>query len=53
MTTNRREPTVEQLLDWMREIGTPSWQKTVRDIEYALGEMQEEAELKRSRRRRA
>jgi len=52
MTTKRREPTVEQLLAWMREIDTPSWQKTVRDVEYALGEMQEEAELKKRRRRR-
>ena len=43
------EPTVAELLAWMREIPSPSWKETVRSVEYAISELKEDA--RRARRR--
>jgi hypothetical protein len=43
-------PTVAEVLAWMRAIPTPSWAASVRDVEYAVAKIKEEA--RRARRRR-
>ena len=43
------EPTVAEILAWMREIRSPSWAATVRSVEYAISELKEEARRERRR----
>lgn len=49
MSTRPLEPTVADVLAWMRERPPFSWADTIRDIEYAVSEIKDEA--RRTRRR--
>lgn len=49
MSTRPPEPTVAEVLAWMRERPPFSWADTIRDIEYAVSEIKDEA--RRTRRR--
>lgn len=49
MSTRSPEPTVAEVLAWMRERPPFSWADTIRDIEYAVSEIKDEA--RRTRRR--
>ncbi len=46
------EPSIADLLAWMKAIPTPSWSATVRDVDYAVAEIKDEARRKRRRERR-
>lgn len=43
------EPTVAEVLAWMRRMPSFSWSDTIRDIEYAVSEIKDET--RRTRRR--
>jgi len=47
-----QDPSVAELLAWMREIPTPSWANVVRSVEYAVAELKDEALQARRRRSR-
>lgn len=49
MPARTPEPTVAEVLAWMREMPSLSWANTIRDIEYVVSEMKDDA--RRSRRR--
>ena len=43
MPSRSPEPTLAEVLAWMRAIPSPSWRASVRDVEYAISEIKEEA----------
>ncbi|HWU14158.1 MAG TPA: hypothetical protein VN157_09130 [Caulobacter sp.] len=53
MSTRSPEPTVAEVLAWMRERPPFSWADTIRDIEYAVSEIKDEARRTRRRTRAA
>jgi len=53
MSTRSPEPTVAEVLAWMRERPPFSWADTIRDIEYAVSEIKDEARRTRRRTRGA
>ena len=51
MSTRPPEPTVADVLAWMRERPPFSWADTIRDIEYAVSEIKDEGGRTRRRAR--